>query len=600
MASRPTERARQYALTRFGELALEGSSRRDLQLRSTALIAEVVRHPDAVVAFYKIDDEGTFVFTGSNRDDGAEPGDALPEAYMALCRTALETDEPMQNADVDGVGQVAAITTSANHSSRGLHLVRQPSTGEFSEEELIFVQTLGRLIAVASERQLSANQPRQPHQHDPLTRLPNQQLFMERLEAAIDRTTRSSTEIGLLLVDIDHFDMINTTYGRAIGDRLLANAATRLRDALRPGDLIARFHGDTFIVLCEELREPAGVAQVATRLQRAVDDPFDVDGGNVHLGLSIGCQTTDERRPSQQTSASLLRDADIALGQAKKLGRGRSVTFSEDLSSQSADRILIETELRAALANDELTLQYQPIIELATNSIFGAEALVRWNHPERGPISPGYFIAIAKESALIGQVDSWVLNEAVTSASTWSRHEEEPRVISVNVSDRQFAAGNLSVVVTQVLEETQTFPGLLCFEFAESALISDLDTAVRSLNELQDLGVLLAIDHFGTGHLPLNALGQLPIDIVKVDRTFVRDLCVGGPDNAMAAAVINLAQTLGMEALASGVETEEQLAVLRELGCDLAQGYHFSPPLTADRLEYDLVGYRKSLLRSDA
>jgi len=621
MASRPTERARQYAVTRFGELARVGSSRRDLQLRSTALIAEVLRHPDPSVAFYEVEADGSLLFVGSNGGNDSEPGDSLPQAYEALVRSSLATGEIKQSVDVDGTGQVTAITTQANHGNQGLYLVRrssvstedeaaanpdgeQPSDGALSEEELTFVETLGRLIAMASERQMAVNRPRQPHQHDPLTRLPNQQLFHERLEATLERATRATTEIGVLFIDIDHFEMINTSYGKMIGDRLLTKVAGRLREALRPGDFLARFHGDTFIALCEELRGTAGIGRVANRLQRAFDDPFGIDGEKIHLGVSIGGQTTDRRRPSRHTSTALLRDADIALGQAKRLGRAQSVTFAEDMHGQTADRMLIETDLRSTLANRELALQYQPIIELASTSVYGAEALVRWNHPDRGSISPAYFIAVAEESGLIDQVDSWVLTEAITSSRAWSGTTDASRVVSVNVSDRQFSAGHLTHTVAEALRETEAAPELLCFEFEESALVGDLSRAERSLHELRDLGVLLAIDHFGTGHLPLGALGRLPIDIVKVDPAFVRNLRTSSNDknndNAVTAATINLAQTLGMKVLATGVETEEQRDVLAELGCDLAQGWWFSPPVAAEGLGQDLVGYRKSLLRSDA
>jgi len=411
--------------------------------------------------------------------------------------------------------------------------------------------------------------------HDTLTGLPNRALFLDRLGLALRRTERRSGSVAVLFGDLDRFKVVNDSLGHDAGDRLLVDVAGRIGAALRPADTVARFGGDEFTILCEDI---AGEIEAATIAQRIVDvfrDPFVLEDGEVFLATSLGIAIA--RGPGDRAE-DLIRDADAAMYRAKERGKGRYEIFDEAMRADAVARLETESALRRALERGELRLHYQPEIDLATGATSGFEALVRWEHPLRGLLGPAAFIPLAEETGLIVGIGEWVLREACTEAARWP----QPLTLSVNLSARQLAQHDLVAMVRRALSETQTDPAKLCLEITESAVMESGAATTAQLRALKSLGVRLAIDDFGTGFSSLAHLRRFPVDVLKIDGTFVSGLGREPQDASIAAAVISLAHALGLQTVAEGVETDEQLDILKQLGCDLGQGYLFAPPRPAD------------------
>jgi diguanylate cyclase (GGDEF)-like protein/PAS domain S-box-containing protein len=408
--------------------------------------------------------------------------------------------------------------------------------------------------------------------HDALTGLPNRALFHDRLGLALRRTERRSGAVAVLFCDLDRFKVVNDSLGHDAGDRLLVDVAKRIGAALRPADTVARFGGDEFTILCEDI---AGEIEAATIAQRIVDvfrDPFLLEDGEVFLATSLGIAIA---RGADDRAEDLIRDADAAMYRAKERGKGRYEIFDEAMRADAVARLETESALRRALERGELRLHYQPAVELATGTITGYEALVRWEHPTRGLLSPSAFVPLAEETGLIVGIGEWVLREACTEAKRWS----EPLTLAVNLSARQLAQHDLVAMVRTAISETGTDPSRLCLEITESAVMESGAATTAQLRALKSLGVQLAIDDFGTGFSSLAHLRRFPVDVLKIDGTFVAGLGREPQDASIAAAVISLAHALGLTTVAEGVETDEQLAILKELGCNLGQGYLFARPL---------------------
>jgi diguanylate cyclase (GGDEF)-like protein/PAS domain S-box-containing protein len=412
--------------------------------------------------------------------------------------------------------------------------------------------------------------------HDRLTGLPNRVLFVDRLTQSLARTARRESLIAVLFVDLDRFKLVNDSMGHEAGDRLLTEVSTRLESVLRSGDTAARFGGDEYTLLCEEVVDEAQATAIAERVLSVLSVPFVLDGSPVHLTASVGialCDGSPTVRPED-----LLRDADAALHRAKDLGKARYELFDERLRVRAMARFQTESALHEAIAEGQLRVYYQPEVSLRTGKVIGAEALVRWLQPGVGLVSPDDFVPLAEETGLIGQIGAWVLREACWEAARWRdrREDGKPFEVWVNLSPRQLT-GDIVAEVSGVLDETGIDPAQLGLEVTESALLGDVDAAIEVLTQLRALGVRIVIDDFGTGYSSLAYLRRLPVNGVKIDRSFVAGLD-SPEDTAIVAAVVGMARALGLTTIAEGVETRAQLDEVIRLGCDAAQGFYFAKP----------------------
>ncbi|AVO53513.1 phosphodiesterase DibA [Ectopseudomonas mendocina] len=411
--------------------------------------------------------------------------------------------------------------------------------------------------------------------HDPLSNLPNRLLFTERIAHALERSSGEQLRGAVLLIDLDHFKHINESLGHNVGDLLLKGVGERLQQDLPSGSTLARLGGDEFGLLCENCAEAPQAAELAQRLLRCLESPFRLDGHELYIGASIGISLFPGDADSVE---QVLRNADSALFKAKSSGREGYAFYVQELTDYARQRVELASSLRHALDNDELRVYYQPLHDLQDGSQVGMEALVRWQHPQRGLVPPAEFIPIAEDNGMIGAIDSWVLEQACRQMVRWNAQGGSPRFVAVNISSRLFSRGELDLKVAQVLADTGLNPSQLELEVTESAVMEDPAAAQLLLTRLRALGVRLAIDDFGTGYSSLARLKRLPVDKLKLDQSFVRGLPNDPEDAAIARAVIALGHSLDLKILAEGIEQLEQADFLRELGCDYGQGYHFGRP----------------------
>ncbi|MEA2321008.1 MAG: hypothetical protein QOD81_858 [Solirubrobacteraceae bacterium] len=407
---------------------------------------------------------------------------------------------------------------------------------------------------------------------DPLTGLPSRVLLMSRLEAALARLERRPGHVAVLFIDLDRFKVVNDSLGHHAGDRLLLGVTDRLRLALRRHETPARFGGDEFVLVCEDIADAQDAVAVAERLLKTLARPFALAEGEAFIAGSIGIAMTDDPRAA---AADLVRDADAAMYHAKDGGGARWAIFDQVIRDRVVQRQADEAALRSALERDELLVHFQPEISVATGEIVGVEALVRWDRPGVGVVPPADFIPIAEETGLIVPIGAWVMHEACRQARVF---DDGQIVVRVNVSARQLIEPGLTATVAHALAVSGLEPHRLCVEVTESVILDDSDRCVAALQALRDLGVGVALDDFGTGYCSLSYLRRLPIDGLKIDRSFVRGLGHEADDDSIVASVIDLARSLGVAVTAEGVETEEQLARLREGGCDTMQGFLFARP----------------------
>ena len=442
-------------------------------------------------------------------------------------------------------------------------------------------QGLRRAVALAIERKRV--EARLAHQalHDDLTGLPNRELFLDRLGQALSRLGRHASSVAVLFLDLDRFKAVNDALGHAAGDELLRCVAVRLEGVLRAGDTAARLGGDEFAVLCEDVAGERHAVGVAERVAEALGEPFQIAGDEVYARSSVGIALAVD---GSEDPAELVREADTAMYRAKERGGGVYEVYDDGMRARTARRRETEVALRRALEHGEMAVRFLPQIDLRTGAVCGAEALVRWDDPERGLVGPGDFIATAEETGLILPIGAWVLEEACRHARRW------PDVVTaVNLSPRQSAHPDLVDIVAGALERTGVDPATILLEVVETAVTSDLESSAATLRRLEALGVRLALDDFGTGPSSLRALQRLPVSDVKVDRSLVARLPGDEQAAALLSAVVALAHALGLRTAAEGVETAEQAALLREIGCDLAQGFFFHRPLSVEDFEELLV-----------
>ena len=443
---------------------------------------------------------------------------------------------------------------------------------------------LAQLASIAIERKAFEEQLAHQSMHDPLTGLPNRLLFLDRLGQSIARCQRTKSSVGVVFLDLDRFKNINDSLGHDAGDELLVAVARKLEAVIRPGDTVARFGGDEFTVLCEDLTWDTArdlAVEISERLLATVIRPMVVRGTEMFVGASVGIAlaSSGDERPEE-----MLRDADAAMHHAKESGRGRVEVFDDTMRTRALTAHSTENALHRALERGEFRLFFQPIVGLSDAHCVGTEALIRWQHPERGLIGPAEFIPLAEETGLIVQMGCWVLEEAARNAARWQLEHSEPFQVSINLSARQLMQPDLADQVAEVIAQTGVRPSGLCFEITESVLMDDAETVIDVISRVRALGVEFAIDDFGTGYSSLGYLKRFPVDAVKIDRSFVSGLGTDPGDAAIVSAVIGLAHALGLRVTAEGVETEEQLMALIGLECDEAQGYFFLPPQPASDL----------------
>jgi diguanylate cyclase (GGDEF)-like protein/PAS domain S-box-containing protein len=465
----------------------------------------------------------------------------------------LRTIDSRGRAELDGDGRVVRLLGTA-----------QDVTEQRAAEQLLEHQAL----------------------HDPLTDLPNRALFLDRLQHALTRARRPGSSLAVYFCDVDDFKDVNDSLGHDAGDELLVALPPRLREGLRAGDTVARFGGDEFVILCEDLDSEGEAIRIAERIAEAFGLPFELDGRPHHLSVSVGVVFV---KGGEASATEVLRDADAAMYRAKGGGKGRFELFDAQMRASLVARLQTEADLRRALDEGELRLHYQPVADLSDGTFVGAEALVRWQHPERGLLAPAEFIAVAEDSGLIAPLGAWVLEEACRQALAWNGE----RFVSVNLSPRQLSHSDVPALLSRALAETGVDPALLELEITENVLMEQSAAALGTLRQLKAMGVRLMLDDFGTGWSSLAYLKRFPLDGLKIDREFVDGLGSEPEDTAIVAAVLSMAAALELDVIAEGVETEEQLAWLRSRGCGLAQGFLLGRPAPPEQLE-ELPGWAPS------
>jgi diguanylate cyclase (GGDEF)-like protein/PAS domain S-box-containing protein len=424
--------------------------------------------------------------------------------------------------------------------------------------------------------------------HDPLTGLPNRTMLRRELATILNGRRAGDGSAALLFFDLDNFKLINDSLGHTAGDALLVSVAHRLSKRLRAGDIMARFGGDEFVVLCKGVDSEPEAMKVAERMLRELSEPFDLDGNEVQATASVGVVLADD---PDATADTLVRDADVAMYQAKESGRARCAIFDEDARQAMHARLMLANGLRRAMERDELSLAYQPVVDLGTGRVASAEALLRWTHPTRGPVPPAELIELAEETGDIMAVGAWVLRRACAQLAAWRMlaPHAAPQYVSVNLSAHQLRHGGFVDLVSEALSTAGLKPADLCLELTESVLMTDSAAHIGALAALRDRGVLLAIDDFGTGYSSLAYLKRVPVDFLKVDRHFVAGLGGKGGDAPIVSAIVQMARALGLPVVAEGVETREQLDFLVGLRCAYAQGYLLGRPMTADSFAAQLL-----------
>lgn len=433
------------------------------------------------------------------------------------------------------------------------------------------------LLAGLREQEL-AETAHQRSLHDSLTGLANRSLLLDRLDQLFLSIKRVPKQYTLFLLDIDRFKAINDTLGHPVGDQVLMQVARRLLVSVRPEDTVARIGGDEFAILLVESNAPNEVMHIADRIQENLGKPFTIGGHVVKTSASIGIVHSS---PVYKQAQEMLRDADIALYRSKTLGKAQSVVFDDTMRVHAIGQLRLEGELRYAITHEELRLHYQPIISLSTGAFIGVEALIRWQHPQRGLLQPQDFLPVAEETGLIVPLGEWVLRKACLQARAWQLAYTQPLFIAVNLSARHLKQHNLSDLVSTILRQIDFAPELLHLELTEGTIMEDVETNIVLLNHLTSLGVRLAVDDFGTGYSSLSYLKRLPFSMVKIDRSFIQDIIDDPNDAVIVAAIIAMAHRLGLQVIAEGVETEEQLAYVRAEHCDAVQGFLLGRPQSA-------------------
>jgi diguanylate cyclase (GGDEF)-like protein len=442
-------------------------------------------------------------------------------------------------------------------------------------------ELLMRSMQYSIERKRYQVQLEHQANYDALTGLPNRNLLHDRLRQAV-YAKRNPRPMAVAFIDLDHFKFVNDSLGHGTGDKLLKGMAERLRSVLREGDTVARIGGDEFVVLLHEQGNEEVIFRTMQRIAMEVSQPMMIDGKELFVTCSAGISMYPQDGPDVET---LLRNADAAMYRAKDHGRNNFQFYTSEMNDRINERLALENALRRALERNELVLHYQQKIDVRTGALAGAEALVRWNHPDWGLLRPERFIPLAEETGLILQIGEWVIHEACRQIRAWLDQDLKPGLVSVNLSARQFRQDGLVRAVSRILEEAGVDPRHLELELTESTVMHNVATGIATLHGLKSLGVQLSVDDFGTGYSSLSYLKDLPIDVLKIDRAFVRDIGsgAGADEGVLAQAIISLAHNLHLKVIAEGVESEAQLRFLKRHGCDQVQGFFYGEPVPAEQ-----------------
>jgi diguanylate cyclase (GGDEF)-like protein len=508
---------------------------------------------------------------------------SLPDAHKLEALQAVQATAP--NVPV-------IVLTGSDDPALGLAAV-QDGAQDFLSKRSADIDRLTRSIRYSIERKRSEVRLAQQALQDSLTGLPNRVLLLDRLGVALARARRRPTSVAVLFLDLDRFKTINDSLGHEAGDDLLLEISARLRASVRPGDTVARFGGDEFLILCEELTGEFEAVRVAERALQAILAPIPVAGHRISVGASVGIAYGSDVGAGAH---ELVRQADAAMYRAKRRRTGIEL-FEASMHSDAMTELQTEHELRGAIERGELVLNYQPQVALvATDELVGAEVLVRWQHPERGVLMPSEFIPMAEETGLIVPIGAWVLDQACRQLGAWraARAVPEDFKVSVNLSMRQLSRGDLTDTVSAALERSGLPASCLCLEVTESYMAHDPERAAMVLADLKSLGVSLALDDFGTGYSSLSALSSYPLDIVKIDRSFIQRIAEDPAAARMFAAVLGVARAAELQAVAEGVEQAPQLRLLLRLGCEFGQGFMFARPVEPEELLEVLRGGRGS------
>jgi diguanylate cyclase (GGDEF)-like protein/PAS domain S-box-containing protein len=592
-------RARQQeAVARLGQVALRGHGDLDELMHEVALTVSATLDVELSAVLELRDCDRTLAFAagcgwgeeviGRAAFSVADPGSQA--AYTLASEQPVVVDDVQTETRFSrssflaacGVRSGVTVIIEGDRQPFGILAAHTLTERAFTADDVNFMQAVANVLSSAVDRCRVEEQSRHAALHDELTGLPNRRLALDRIGQALRRGGRAPGSVAVMMVDLDRFKVINDSLGHAAGDELLLALVPRLREGLRPSDTIARLGGDEFVVVCEGLAGPRDAVAVAERIAASVAQPLTLSCGPHQGSASVGIAVAS--RP-EDTADSLLRDADAAMYRAKDRGRGRYELFDEPMRKQVMRRLQTENELRRAIDAGELRVHYQPIIDLADRRPIGVEALVRWQHPDRGLLAPGEFITVAEESGLIGELGLWVLRDACRQAAEWQRTVRPRLGLSVNVSGRQVAQPAFPLQVSDIVRASGLAAGSLMLEITESVLIDEADAPMTVLSELRDRDLRLVLDDFGTGFSSLSYLQRFPLDGLKIDRSFVSGLDDGsGNGEAIVDAVTRMAAGMGLHLVAEGVETEAQAARLVELGGTYAQGYLFARPMPAGQV----------------
>ena len=592
---RLTERLRQQsAVAQLGKLAVTGG------VELTALIEEAARliaetlDTDGVGVAELLPGTGEFLvrhessgrFTGSRVPLEGSLAEAVLEARTSVIIDDSDSGTHPVSAPLLTMGVKSAVCVPIGHVDRPFGMLGGFSrrTAAFTRDDANFLETVAFVLAEAAQRERTEADLLHQALHDVVTGLPNRALLDDRLQQSLAVARRAGLRVGVLFVDLDHFKVINDSLGHEAGDRALQVVAQRLGSAVRASDTVARFGGDEFVIVATAIERVEDAVHIAEAVLSELSAPIAIGGQPVYVRASIGvCVAApgDDADPH-----GLIRAADAALYRAKARGRGRyEVVDAEHRPALPPNQLTVERELRTALAEGDLRLVFQPFVRLEDGTPIGAEVLLRWQHPTQGYLKPGDFIGVAEQSGLIVPIGAWMLEEACRHAARW--HAIRPFLLTVNLSATQLADPGIVATVELALEKSGLAPHCLGLELTEQVLIGDVADADRTLTRLKELGVLLLLDDFGTGFSSLSHLKRFPIDIVKIDRSFVEGLeapsgdAVGSDDAAIVSALVGMSRATGKQIIPEGIETATQVAELQRLGCDSGQGFHFSCPMKA-------------------
>ena len=572
--------------------------------RLVGLVARSTSAPASLIALLG-DDRRSFFAGDLHRDWFAHDAGALIRSglmqrtldnggTLTLTDLPASDDVRLRSAanELSIVSVAAATFSKADGTIGGMICIVDDAPRSWTPAEVSLLAEFGNMAGtelqlrqLLSDREVREQRLRHESVHDPLTGLPNRTLFMRRLSDATHRARRGQDGLfAVLFLDVDGFKLVNDSMGHHVGDEMLVAIARRLEGCVRGGDIVARLGGDEFAILLERILDVRDAAMVAERVQEALQAPLSIGGYEHATSASIGVALSTG---ASEQPEYVLRSADIAMYRAKNTGRGRYEMFDRAMHAEALTRLQIETDLRHAFDRDEFFLHYQPIVCLREGRIIGAEALIRWRHFERGVVSPATFIPVAEDTGLVVPLGRWVLREACRQAREWQSRltAGQQFALSVNLSVREFAQPDLVRTVAAILEETGLAAADLRVEITESAIIGQKHPAIETVEQLRALGVAIHLDDFGTGYSALSYLHRLPLDAVKVDRAFTSSIDLEERPLHVVKAIISLAHAIGLEVVAEGVTNLRQLELLRDMGCDMAQGFVFSRPCSIDEMD---------------